>query len=236
MSRILTLCWKEWRITMDTPMGYVVAAAFLLASGFFFGNNLFLIGQADMRGYFSVVPLLLMFFVPAMTMRMLADEQRSGTFELLATMPARTIDIVLGKYLSVLVQVSVLLAFTLVYPLSLSLLGDVDGGQIAAAYLAAMLLAAAYVAVCLYASSLSNHAVVSYVAGFGMLLALFLTAQAAPTFSPAVQDWIAMTSPLTHYQYMLRGVLGLDDIVLLLLLNGIFLALTWFQLERRRWR
>jgi len=236
MRRVLTLCWKEWRIAMDTPMGYVVATAFLLASGFFFGNNLFLIGQADMRGYFSVLPLLLMFFVPAMAMRILADEQRGGTFELLATMPVRTLDIVLGKYLAVLAQVAVLLAFTLAYPASLSLLGNVDAGQAAASYLAALLLAVAYVAICLYASSLTHHAIIAYVIGFGMLLALYLIAQAAPTFSPAMQDWIAATSPLTHYQYMLRGVIGLDDVALLLATGGIFLALTWFQLERRRWQ
>ncbi len=236
MSRALSICWKEWRVMLDTPLGYVVATAFLLASGFFFGKNLFLVGQADMRGYFSVLPLLLLFFIPAMSMRMLADEQREGTFELLATMPVRMLDIVIGKFAAVLLQILALLALTLVYPLSLSLLGHVDGGQIAVSYLATCLLAATYVSVSLYASSLSSHAIVSYVLGFGMLLGLFLLAQAAATLPPAMQDWIGMLSPMQHYANMLRGVIGLEDVIFLLALSAGFLSLTWFQLERRRWR
>jgi len=233
---MLAICWKEWRVALDTPLGYVVATAFLLAAGFFFGNYLFLVGQADMRGYFSVMPLLLMFFIPAMTMRMLAEEQRSGTFELLATMPVRTADIVAGKFLAVMAQVSALLALTLFYPLTLALIGNLDGGQVAAAYLALFLLAACYVAVALYASALTSHAVVSYVIGFGMLFGLFILMQAMPTLSPAIQDALAMLTPLAHYQLMLRGVIGLDNIGALLSVTMLFLVLTWFQLERRRWR
>ncbi len=236
MKRAATLVWKEWRIALDTPLGYVVATAFLLASGFFFGKNLFLVGQAEMRGYFGVLPLLLMFFVPAMSMRMLADEIHDSTFELLATMPVRTFEIVAGKLIAVVLQVWALLAATLVYPLSLALLGNVDSGQIGASYLAAALLAAAYASVCLYASALSRHAIVAYVIGFGMLLAVFLIGQAAPTLPPAVQDWIALASPIRHYEYMLRGVIALDDLAVPLAWTAAFAALTWFELERRTWR
>jgi len=233
---MMVISWKEWRVAMDTPLGYVVAVAFLLATGFFFGNHLFLAGQAEMRGYFNVMPLLLMFFIPAMTMRMLSDEQRSGTFELLATMPIRTIDIVLGKFVAVMLQVSVLLALTLFYPATLSLIGNLDSGQLFAGYLALWLLAAVYIAISLYASALTNHAVVAYVIGFGMLFGLFIMTQAMVTFSPASQDFITALSPITHYQLMLRGVIGLDDMGLFLSATAIFLTLTWFQLERRRWR
>ena len=236
LTRAVVICWKEWRVALDTPLGYVVATAFLLASGFFFGNHLFLAGQADMRGYFSVMPLLLMFFIPAMTMRMLADEQRSGTFELLATMPVTTIDIVAGKFLAVLLQVSALLALTLFYPATLSLIGNLDGGQVAAAYVALLLLSACYIAISLYASALTSHAVVAYVIGFGLLFGLFIMMQAMPTLSPAVQDMLAALLPLPHYQLMLRGVIGLDNIGTLLSITALFLVLTWFQLERRQWR
>ncbi len=236
MNRILAISWKEWRVALDTPLGYVVAIAFLLATGFFFGNHLFLVGQAEMRGYFSVMPLLMMFFIPAMTMRMLSDEQRSGTFELLATMPVRTIDIVAGKFVAVMLQVSMLLALTLFYPATLSLIGNLDGGQLAAGYLALWLLSACYIAISLYASALTLHAVVAYVIGFGMLFALFITTQAMATFSPASQDFITAVSPVAHYQLMLRGVIGLGDIGAFVSAAALFLALTWFQLERRRWR
>lgn len=236
MSRVMAISWKEWRVALDTPLGYVVAVAFLLAAGFFFGNHLFLVGQAEMRGYFSVMPLLLMFFIPAMTMRMLADEQRSGTFELLATMPVRTTDIVVGKFVAVMLQLSVLLALTLFYPATLALIGNLDTGQLVAGYLALWLLAVCYVAISLYASSMTSHAVVAYVIGFGMLFALFIATQAIVTFSPASQDFITAASPIAHYQLMLRGVIGLNDIGVFISVVAVFLALTWFQLERRRWR
>jgi ABC-2 type transport system permease protein len=88
----------------------------------------------------------------------------------------------------------------------------------------------------LYASSLSSHAIVSYVLGFGMLLGLFLLGQAAATLPPAAQDWIVALSPIQHFANMLRGVIGLEDVVFLLAVSAGFIALTWFQLERRRWR
>lgn len=234
--QMISLCRKEWRIVMDTPLGYVMAIAFLMVSGFFFESNLFLIGQADMRGWFSILSLLLMFFIPAMAMRMLADEKRSGTFELLATMPVTTISIVLGKYFALWVQILVLLALTLLYPLTLSWLGDLDMGQISASYLAAILLASSYAAVCLYASAITRHEVVAYVLGFVMILLVFLLSKAIPTFSPAVQDWLVLLSPLSHYESMLRGLIRLSDVMFFVVMTGIFLTLTWFELERRRWR
>lgn len=236
MTPVAALCRKEWRVAVDTPLGYVVASAFLLAAGFFFGNNLFLMGQADMRGWFAVLPLLLMFFMPAVAMRMLADEQRGGTFELLATMPVRTIEIVAGKYLAILMQTGFLLALTLLYPLTLSLLGNVDVGQIAACYLAALLLAALFGSICLFASALSRHAVVAYVIGFGILLGLYLLAQVMPMLSPFMQDLVTMFSPLDYYHAMLRGVVTLADLVFFLAFSAVFLALAWLRLESRRWR
>jgi len=235
MKPVSAIIWKEWHTAVDTPLGYVIAVAFLLAAGFFFGNQLFLMGQAEMRGFFAILPVLLMFFVPAMAMRSMAEEKRSGTFELLATLPVNTLQIVAGKYLAVLLQVVVLLGFTLVYPLTLATLGNVDAGQIAASYMAALLLTALYTAVCIFASSLTNNAVVAYVLGLSLLLAVFLLAQAAPLFSPFVQNILEIASPLSYYQSMLRGVVHLEDAVFPLALCGVFLTAAHFQLERRRW-
>jgi len=236
MSVMIALCQKEWRISLDTPQGYVVSIAFLLVSGFFFGSSLFLNGQADMRHWFSILPLLFIFFIPAMSMRLLADELHDGTYELLATMPTRTIDIVLGKYLSLLGHITFLLVLTLTYPLTLSLLGDLDMGLVMAAYLAAWLLAAMFAAACLYASSLTSHAMIAYIVGLMLLLAMFLLTQLAPTLSVYLQDMIALFGPINHYHNMLRGVVSLADVMLFIALIAMFLSLSWFELERRRWR
>jgi len=233
---VWALAWKEWRVLLDTPLGYVVATAFLLVSGFFFGKNLFLFGQAEMRGFFEVMPLLLLFFVPAMAMRMLADELHDGSDLLLATLPTRSWEIVLGKYVALLGQVLVLLLATGLYPLSLALLGDIDPGQVLACYLAALLLAACDLAVCLYASALTRRAIVAYVIGLALLLGIYLLDAALTTLPPAWQELVALFSPIMHYRLMLRGVIGLDDIVLLVAWACVFLSLTWFQWERRAWQ
>ena len=236
MNVMIALCQKEWRISMDTPQGYVVSIAFLLASGFFFGSNLFLNGQADMRHWFAVLPMLYIFFIPAMSMRLLADELHDGTYELLATMPTRTWDIVLGKYFSLLGHITFLLGLTLLYPLTLSLLGDVDAGLMMSSYLAAWLLAASFAAICLYASSLTSHAMIAYIVGLILLLIIFLITQVAPTLSPALQDLIMLVGPINHYHHLLRGVVSLDDVMVFVVLIVGFLSLSWFDLERRRWR
>jgi len=236
MSAVKALCQKEWRISLDTPQGYVVSIAFLLASGFFFGGNLFLNGQADMRHWFAVLPLLFIFFIPAMSMRLLADELRDGTYELLATMPTRTIDIVLGKYLSLLGHITLLLGLTLIYPLTLSLLGDIDMGMTMASYLAAWCLAACFAAVCLYASALTSQAMIAYIVGLMLLLFVFLISQVAPTLPVAMQNAVVLLGPINHFQSMNRGVVSLDDMMLFVGVTTVFLTLTWFELERRRWR
>jgi len=236
MSAVLALCQKEWRISLDTPQGYVVSIAFLLASGFFFGSSLFLNGQADMRHWFAVLPLLFIFFIPAMSMRLLADELHDGTYELLATMPTRTIDIVLGKYLSLLGHISFLLLLTGLYPLTLSLLGNLDLGTVMASYLGAWLLAALFAAIGLFASAMTNHAMIAYIVGLVFLLVIFLVTQAAPTLPIVMQDWVVMLGPINHYQHMMRGVVSLADVMLFISLTVVFISLSWFALARRRWR
>ncbi|MDX8377732.1 MAG: ABC transporter permease subunit [Mariprofundales bacterium] len=233
MKHIWTIAWHEWRTTVDTPLGYVVAVAFLLSSGFVFGDKFFLGGPAEMRAFLMWLPLLWMFFLPALGMRLIAEEMRIGTFELLATLPIDAIHIVLGKYLGLLLQITILLACTLVYPISLMLLGNPDTGQLLVAYLAALLLGAAYASICLFASSLTDNAVVAYVIGFAMLLGMFLVGQAILPI--AVQQWVDILSPAHHYGEMLRGVIGLNNVVFFMGMSAVFVALATYQLERRRW-
>jgi len=236
MNAVMALCQKEWRISLDTPQGYVVSIAFLLASGFFFGSSLFLNGQADMRHWFAVLPLLFIFFIPAMSMRLLADELHDGTYELLATMPTRMIDIVLGKYLSLLGHITFLLVLTMLYPLTLALLGNIDVGTIMASYLGAWLLAALFAAIGLFASAVTSHAMIAYIIGLVLLLVIFLVTQAVPTLPIFMQDWIVLLGPINHYQNMMRGVVSLADVMLFISLTVIFISLSWFALVRRRWQ
>jgi len=235
MGPIRALIAREWRSAVDTPQGYVVAVAFLLASGLFFGNSLFLQGEASMEGLFSMLPLLFLFLLPALAMRLLAEERRSGTYELLATLPIGELELLAGKYLALLLQISLLLALTLFYPLTLLLLGDPDGGTILAGYLAALLLAAAMGAVALFASALTDNSVVAYVIGFLLLLALLLLDQLALNLTPLWQQRLELFSPLVHYQRLLRGLFTLGDLLHFAAIALLFLAAARFRLAQRQW-
>ncbi len=236
MKAMQALIRKEWRMVLDTPMAYVMITVFLAVTGFFFANQLFLVGQADMRGLFQIMPVLLMFFVPAMAMRCFSDELQTGTFELLATLPVRHVQLLAAKYIALMQQLCLLLLLTLPYPIFLYLWGHPDLGQIVASYVAVMFLLALQAALCLWASVLSRHVVVAYVLGFFMLLLLYVLGMGLSLLPLAVQDVFVVMSPLFHYQSMLRGVIAVDDVLVFISLSLFALTLAWFQLERKRWR
>ena len=122
MENILCIFRREFRSYFDSPVAYIVLMFFLLISGYFFTSNLFLVNQANLRTLFGIIPLLYVFFVPAISMRLLAEEKKSGTIELLFTYPIRDAEIVVGKYLAALALIAVLLLFTILYPLTVSTL------------------------------------------------------------------------------------------------------------------
>ncbi|MDX8410869.1 MAG: ABC transporter permease [Mariprofundaceae bacterium] len=235
MKQLLAIAGKDWRTSVDTPVVYVAAAAFMLVSGFVFGSGLFLGGQAELRTFLGWLPLLWMFFLPALAMRSLAEERRLGTFEVLATLPVSSGQVVAGKFVAVMWQVLLLLLLTLAYPLSLAMLSSIDIGQALAAFAGALLLGSSYAALCLFASSLTANAVVAYIVGFSLILGFVLLDKAVMLVSPLVQTWLQALSPVQHYESMLRGVVTPEDVMFFLSFSMVFLLASNYQLERRRW-
>src|SRR5690606_6956086 len=135
-THVTAIFRKELRSYFASPLGYVFILFFLLVSNgfFFFIHDFFRAGQATMRGYFVMLPWILLFFVPAVTMRLWAEERKSGTLELLLTMPLRETEVVLGKFLASFGFLALTLAFTVTVPLSIGLLGRPDWGVIAGSY------------------------------------------------------------------------------------------------------
>ena len=109
-NHIAVFCRKELRTFFDSPIAYIVITIFLLISGWFFFNDLFLVNQASMRNLFSIVPFIFMFFVPAITMRLISEEKRSGTIEILVTLPVKDYEIILGKFLAGLLLICAAMA------------------------------------------------------------------------------------------------------------------------------
>jgi len=237
LANIWTFTQKELRSFFNSPVAYVILTLFLLIAGWFFSAGLFLIGQADMRDLVSVViPLAFLFFVPAMTMRLIAEEKKSGTLELLVTLPVRDVEVVLGKFLAALGLLASALLLTFAYPLTLAILGNPDGGALFGAYLGLVLLGAGYLAIGTFTSGLTQNQIVAFIAGFVIIFALFMLDKVLVFFTGPVASVLEYLSVTYHFENIARGVIDTRDLVYFLSLIAVFLFLAVRSLEARKWR
>jgi ABC-2 type transport system permease protein len=234
-SRISPIFQRELRSAFNSPVAYVVIVVFLAIVGWFFTSNLFLMNAASMRLAFELIPLVFLFFVPAVTMRLLAEEKKSGTFELLVTKPVSDLEIVLGKFLAGVSLVAAALLPTLVYLITLLFIGSPDLGPVIGGYLGLMLMGSAYVAIGVFASSLTENQIVAFITGFLIVLALFLADKVLiymPSSIASVLEFLAIDY---HFGNIARGVIDSRDIVYFLSLLTASLMLATTSLERRKW-
>jgi ABC-2 type transport system permease protein len=211
----------------------------LVSNGFFFFiGDFFREGQATMRGYFEVLPWIFLFFVPAITMRLWAEERKTGTLEVLLTLPLRDAEVVLGKFLAGLAFLGLALACTLTVPLTVGVFGQPDWGVIVASYAGALLLGAAYLSIGLWASSLTESQVIAFIVSVAVTFVL-LAAGIAPAWAGSV-GWFASVcgylSLLSHFQNILRGVLDSRDVVYYASVVLLFLHLNAKNIESRKWK
>ncbi len=172
LSNIGAIFRRELQSSFNSPVAYVVIVVFLAIIGWFFTSNLFLNNTASLRIVFELVPLVFLFFAPAVTMRLIAEEKKSGTFELLATRPIRDIEIVLGKFLAAWTLLAAALAPTLLYLITLEAIGSPDAGPVVTGYLGLLLMGGVYIAVGVFASSLTENQIVAFIIGFLIMLKL----------------------------------------------------------------
>ena len=166
MSNVLTIFRKELKSYFNSPIAYIVITVFLLISGWFFSTNFFLMGQATVRTALSIIPLIFIVFIPAITMRSIAEEKGSGTIELLVTMPTRDMEIVLGKFFAALTLLTIAVLFTLAYVITAASLGNLDGGPTFGGYLGLLMLGAAYLSIGIFASSTTENQIVAFIISF----------------------------------------------------------------------
>ena len=217
MNKIWIITKKELRLFFDSLMAYIMLIAFLGFSGFFtwlYGADIFLVGQASLQTFFSIAFWTLFFFIPALTMRMVAEEQKSGTMELLLTKPISVWQLVIGKYLATLLLVVFALLLTLPYYLTIQTMGKVDHGAVVCGYLGLIFMSSVYIAIGLYASSVSNNQIV------GFLLALFIGIFFHIIFdalsgnfkglSGQILAWFSMPA---HFSSISRGVIDSKDLL-----------------------
>lgn len=239
MTTWRNIAGKELRTYFLSPVALIFVATFLLASlfSFFWVEGFFVRGVADIRPLFEWLPVLLAFLVPALGMRLWAEEERTGTMEMLGTLPMTTTQAVLGKFASGLALVAFALVLTLPVPISVSTLGDLDWGPVWGGYLATLLLAGAYLAITLCISAVTANQLVALVFGSVACGLLFVVGSdtVAGFFGGGVAEGLRMVGAGARFDSIQRGVLDLRDLAYYLGLIASFLALNVLLLERRRW-
>lgn len=241
MSNLAVIFRREFAAYFNSPIAYIFIIVFLVLTCGLFMTPFFLAGQADMRDFFGNLPLFLIFFIPALTMRLWAEDKRAGTFELLMTLPMRSSEVMLGKYLAALAFYLIALAGTLPVPIMINLLGNPDGGAIFSGYLGAVLLGALYMSVGIFTSGLLRDQISAFI--LGMLACFILFLMGIPAVAATVDGWFVGLGSflqnafglMPHYQSLQRGVLELGDLAYFLGLSAVFLVLNALWLEGRKY-
>lgn len=239
MKQALPIVRKELNSYFGSPMALIFVGVFLAATlfTFFWVDAFFARGIADVRPMFRWMPILMIFLVAALTMRQWSEEQQTGTLEMLLTLPARHIQLVLGKFLAVMILVSVTLALTLFLPITVDLLGNLDWGPVLGGYLAAILMATAYVAIGLFVSSRTDNQIVALILTVlvGGLFYLVGSRGVTDFVGDNVAEILRAIGSGSRFESIERGVIDLRDLVYYLSLTVFFLALNVVSLDSKRW-
>jgi len=236
MSPALVISRREIRTYFNSAVAYIVVTVFTVLTGYLFFTQLFIEKQADMRGFFNIMPLLFMFMVPAITMRLLADEKSSGTLELLITMPVRDWEVVVGKFLAAMALLCTAIGLTLVFALTVRGLGPLDRGPAIGGYLGLVLMGGAYVAIGVMASALTRNSIVSFILAFAISFGLYLLGRLTQFLPQSWQGLVAYLSIDGHFENIGRGVIDSRDVIYYLSVMAVGLLIATLSLESRRWK
>lgn len=218
---------REFRNFFSSPGAYIVIALYLLITGWFFFSTFFLYQRADLRNFFSNMPVVLALTIPAVTMRLFSEEYRSGSYEILGTLPVSTLNIILGKALSCLAFTAIMLLPTLTYPLFISFLGDLDWGPVAGGYLGALLLSASYIAIGIFFSSTTRNQIVAFILSAAVCLFLSLIDSMLAVIPAGIGGVLQAIGSGYHFDNISRGVIDSRDILYFLSLTYLALHAAW---------
>ncbi len=236
MRNTTTIALREFKSYLASPTAYVVTGIFLLLTGFFFSISPATYFETSIRGLWEFWgTLLLLLLASVLTMRLLAEERKMGTLELLLTAPVRDSEVIMGKFLGSLGILTVMLALTFYYPILLMSFGDPDMGPIVTGYLGLFLLGCASLAVGLFASSLTSNQLVAAMVAGGIIFALWFAGMAASLLPEAMGEVISYVSLYYHFSSFMRGVIDTRGIIYYLSITVLFLFLAIRSIESSRW-
>ena len=226
---------KELKSYFNAAVAYVVIVVFFVLMGWFYASNIFLVNGATLRDMFEYAGIIFLFIIPAMTMRLLAEENKSGTIELLTTKPLHDGEIVLGKFFACWAFVAITILPTLVYYLTIATHGEIDNGPVVGGYLGLLLMTGVYVGCGLFASSLTENQIVAFMLGIFFCVALFFADKTLifmPDFATGVLQYLSVDY---HFSNIARGVIDTRDVVYFASMLGFTLYATAISLGRRKW-
>jgi len=238
VETVIPIFKKELRSYFQSPIAYIFLTVFLIILNglLFWASGFLVVGQADLRDFFGLISIMLIFFVPAMSMRLWSEEMKLGTMELLMTFPVRDWEAVVGKFLAALAIIALAILLTLPLPIALAFLGRPDAGPIIGGYLGALLLAAAYLAIGAWTSSTTSNQIVSFILALLILLIGSFGFDWIRQFSPSwLASILAYLSLREHFDNITRGVIDIRDIFYYFTIVGFFLYLNVRSIESRKW-
>lgn len=235
---IYILFKKELISYFNSPIAYIFIGVFLIAGNWLYFNVFFLIGQASFRNYFAILPWLFLFLAPALTMRLWAEEKKSGTIESLLTLPLTDWQVVLAKFLSALAFLFLSLLLSLTIPISISYLGNLDKGPVIGGYLGALFLGGSYLALGLFISSLTKNQIIAFILGLAACFLAFIIGadfilMSLPAALAPLMKYLSLGS---HFNNIAKGVIDTKDVIYYLSFIFLFLWLNVRVIEKRSWK
>ncbi len=240
MSTLFTIAKREFRSYFDSPLAYVVICLSFFGLGLMFFMGFWDVGRASMQRLFEYMPAgLSIVVVPVVTMRLMAEERRSGTLEMLITLPVKDSDVILGKFLGAFGLVMVVVLASLAYPIMMFLapwnLGPLDPGPVVSGYIGVILFAAAAVAVGLLVSSLTETQAISFFVTFFVLGAFWFASALADRFFGGAADLLHYVSFQSRMSGFMRGLVDTRDVIFFFSITALALMVSFRALERRKW-
>ena len=233
MKQIFRIFKREFRAYFVSPIAYIVITVFLLVTGWFFFTTFFIYNQANLRNFFSMLPVTFSFVIPAVTMRLFSEELSVGSYETLLTMPVSTLDVVLGKFLAGVVFVALMLIPTLSYPITVSFLGQLDWGPVAGGYIGAVLLGSAFSAVGLFASSLTRNQITAFIIGMAICFSLTLLDKMLLFLPRSLLGVLGYLGADFHFQNISKGIIDSRDILYFLSISFVGLFATNLAMQEK---
>lgn len=236
MRNIITVTKKELRSYFTSSIAYVVFAMFLILAGYFFTVILLVSKQASLLGVSYNIVVTLIFLIPLITMRLFAEERKLGTLELLMTKPIRDIEVVLGKFLASFILFLSMMAATLVYVFIIFKYGNPDVGPILSTYLGIILIGAAFLALGIFASTLTENQIVAAVISFALILVLWILNWISGHLGTGTEGLTSYLSLSYHFDDFLKGVVDLKSVVYYLSFVVFWLFVTTRSIESKKWK